>query len=138
MNIVEISNDFCLNYLSCMRRVASSLNITQSQVLCLSAIPFRGISQSNLAKKLSIDISTLSRNLNKLSDNDLINKKLSNTDKRSYKIKLTNKGDDLYKKFINSLSKEIQCIYAKLNMGEIDQIEEILNKLNWQLEILNR
>ena len=91
MNLVEISSNFCINYLAFIRRIGKKLNLTQSQALCLNAIPFNGISQSALARKLSIDISTLSRNLDKLLISNIINKQESSFDRRSFKILLTEK-----------------------------------------------
>ena len=75
MNLVELSNDFSLNYLACIRRTASEFKLSLSQSLCLQSIPFDGISQSQLAKKLSIDISTLSRNITHLISLDIVSKK---------------------------------------------------------------
>ena len=138
MNIIEISNSFCINYLSCIRRAATKLNITQAQALCINAIPFEGISQSDLARKLSVDISTLSRNLDKLIFLDAIYKTSSNIDKRSYKISLTNQGKALYQQFYNNIKEEVESIYHYLELSERDQLQEILNKLNWQLELINK
>ena len=138
MNIVEISNDFCLNYLGCIRRSAALVGITQSQALCLNSIPFNGISQSDLAKKLSIDISTLSRNLNKLIKLNLIFKNVSTMDQRSFKIKLTEKGERLYGQLLQNVKKELHQVYQQLSLSEAGHLEELLNKLNWQLELLNR
>ncbi len=138
MNIIEISNDFCFNYLSVIRRAASTINITQSQAFCLNAIPFDGIIQTDLAHKLSIDISTLSRNLNKLTNLNLIEKKSSPMDMRISKISLTSKGEKLYKKFIQLVTKELQTAYDDLDLSEKGHIEEILNKINWKLELYNK
>ena len=136
MNLIELTNDFCQNYFFCLRKIASKSKITQSQILCLNAIPFNGISQTNLAKKLSIDISTLSRNLNNLIKLELILKTLSNIDKRSYKIHLTEKGNELYKKTQDDLNCELNDIYKTLTIDEINQFSELLNKINWQFELL--
>ena len=138
MNIVEITNSFCFNYLSCIRRAANRLNITTAQILCLHAVPFKGISQSALAKKISIDISTLSRNLDKLILLDIVYKTSSNIDRRSYKISLTSQGEELYLQFNDIIKEEIETIYDKLELEEYDQMLEILNKLNWQLELINK
>jgi len=138
MNIIEITNSFCFNYLSCIRRSANKLNITTAQILCMYAIPFEGINQSDLAKKLSIDISTLSRNLDKLISLDIVYKTSSNLDRRSYKISLTSQGEKLYLEFNIIIKKEIESIYNKLELEEYDQLQEILNKLNWQLELINK
>ena len=138
MNIIEISNNFCLNYLSSLRRIATKLHLTQSQALCLQAIPYDGISQADLAKKLSIDISTLSRNLNKLIILNIIYKTSSLIDKRAFKISLTSKGKDLYAKFNTLVTDDLRSIYNELDVLETHQLHEILNKLNWKLELLNK
>tara|TARA_B100000029_G_C17192764_1_gene821304 strand:- start:163 stop:579 length:417 start_codon:yes stop_codon:yes gene_type:complete len=138
MNLVEISNNFCISYLACIRRIAAKLNLSLPQALCLNAIPFNGISQANLAKILAIDISTLSRNLEKLRLLGLISKTSSNIDKRSYKIGLTNQGEALYKQFNIFLIAELTPIYSEISLNDQDILEETLNKLNWQIELLNK
>ena len=138
MNIIEISNDFCLNYFASLRKVSSSLGITQAQALCICAIPFKGISQSNLSKRLSIDLSTLSRNLDNLNKQNIITKKLSIVDKRSYKINLTDKGTKLHQEFNYQIAEQLNACFSSLSIEENNQLEELLNKLNWQLELLNQ
>ena len=51
---------------------------------------------------------------------------------------LTDKGQKLFKKFNRILAEELGPIYSKLDLIENDHLEEILNKLNWQLELLNQ
>tara|TARA_B100000029_G_C17277693_1_gene852288 strand:- start:156 stop:572 length:417 start_codon:yes stop_codon:yes gene_type:complete len=138
MNIIELSNDFCQNYLACIRRASNILKVTHTQAICLQTIPFRGISQAELAKKLNIDISTLSRNLDKLIKLQLINKESSLSDKRSFNISLTENGQKLYNKFNAIISEELGKVYDMLELEERDQFETILNKINWQLELLNK
>ena len=138
MNIIEISNNFCFNYFSCLRKVSSSIGITQAQAVCIFAIPFAGISQSSLSKKLSIDLSTLSRNLDNLIKRNLVNKSLSMIDKRSYKIRLTNKGIELQKQFTAQISSQLSVCFNSLTVEESNQLEELLNKINWELELLNQ
>ena len=138
MNIIEISNNFCFNYFSCLRKASSSLGITQAQAACIFAIPFAGISQSSLSKKLSIDLSTLSRNLDNLIKRNLINKSLSMIDKRSYKIRLTNKGIQLQQQFNNQIISQLSECFDSLSDEENNQLEELLNKINWELELRNQ
>ena len=138
MNIIELSNDFCVSYFSSFRRTATSLGLTPAQALCICAIPFEGLSQSNLSRKLSIDLSTLSRNLDKLIKKNIIIKKISGLDKRSYKISLTNEGIELHRKFNFKISKELKRCFQSLTLEENNKLKEILNKLNWQFELLNQ
>jgi len=137
MNIIEQTNDFCINYLNCVKKVARSLWITQSQALCIQTIPFDGISQTDLAKRLSLDLSTLSRNLDKLIKIKLVEKIQFPLDKRSYKISLTNRGKKTYQELNKQINYYFQGIYKNLEIKEIDQMVDILNKINWEFNILD-
>ena len=138
MNIIELSNDFCVAYFSVFRKAANTLGLTQAQALCICSIPFEGLSQSELSKKLSIDVSTLSRNLDKLIVKNIIKKKMSGIDKRSYRINLTARGHELQKKINFAISIQLKECFQSISIEESNQFEEILNKLNWQLELLNQ
>ena len=78
MNLSEQSTDFFKNYLRLFRKNITQYNLTESQALCLISIPFNGISQTRLSHNLSLNISTVSRNLSHLIKVDLIIKKKSN------------------------------------------------------------
>ncbi|MAZ60834.1 MAG: hypothetical protein CMG50_01480 [Candidatus Marinimicrobia bacterium] len=135
MNLVEQSSDFFKNYLRCFKNSIKTFNLTQSQALCLISIPFDGTSQTNLSKRLAIKLSTLSRNLNHLIKMNLIIKEKSQSDVRSYIIKLTPKGQSLYKQVNDNINDSFYKIYSKINIEEKDLIVNILNKINWQFEL---
>tara|TARA_Y100000996_G_scaffold331796_1_gene268053 strand:- start:812 stop:1228 length:417 start_codon:yes stop_codon:yes gene_type:complete len=138
MNATEISLNFTLNFLAIIKNCAANLKLTQSQALCICSIPFDGISQADLSKKLSLDISTLSRNLDKLIQLDLISKQSSPLDRRSYKIKLTSEGSKVYMEFINLINSKIDIIFNQLSLENKENLENILNQLNWKLSIINK
>ena len=138
MNLTELSSIFCQNYLFCLRKASQDLKITLSQALCLITIPFDGISQSKLAKKLNLDISTLSRNLNNLIKIGIIKKENSDFDKRSYKISLTKSGHQKYKDLTEMVQNNLNTLFNSLDIHEKDQMVELLNKLNWKFELLNK
>ena len=135
MNLIEQSNEFLKNYLRCFRNSLIPFNLTQSQALCLLSIPFDGISQTSLSKKLALDLSTLSRNLNHLLKNNLILKTKSDADLRIYIIQLSPKGQNLYKKLNNNINNNFKNIYSNLDLKDINHVINVLNKLNWQFEL---
>jgi DNA-binding MarR family transcriptional regulator len=135
MNLIEQSNEFLKNYLRCFRNSLIPFNLTQSQALCLLSLPFDGISQTNLSKKLALDLSTLSRNLNHLLKNNLILKKKSNTDLRIYIIRLSPKGQNLYKQLNNNINTNFINIYSNLDLRDINHMINVLNKINWQFAL---
>jgi len=135
MNLVEQSNEFFKNYLRCFKSSLSAYNLTQSQALCLLTIPFDGISQTNLSKKLALDMSTLSRNLNHLLKNGLILKNKSQEDVRIFIVQLTPKGESLYKQLNIDINNNFKKIYSHLDLKEIHSIINVLKKINWQFDL---
>ena len=73
MNITEHLSDISLNYFSLVRKLASKFDLTLSQTLVLLYIPFDGITISDLSDKLGIDISTMTRNIQRIEKKGLIN-----------------------------------------------------------------
>ena len=137
MNLSEQSTDFFKNYLRLFRKNIKQYNLTESQALCLISIPFNGISQTRLSHNLSLNISTVSRNLSHLIKVDLIIKKKSNQDIRSYNISLSDKGKKIYTKINKSIDNHFYNIYTKLDLNEKDLLNDLLNKINWQFELQN-
>ena len=109
--------------------------MTQSQVLCIKSIPYDGISQINLSYKLSLDLSTVSRNLDKLKNMKIINKSKLKHDQRSSIITLTNKGKKIYKEIIVTFENDINQLILNIDHDDIDYLTEILNKINWEFEL---
>jgi len=137
MNLSEQSSDFFKNYLRLFRKNIKQYNLTESQALCLISIPFSGISQTRLSRNLSLNISTVSRNLSHLIKVDLIIKKKSNEDIRSYNISLSDKGKKIYTKINKSIDNHFYNICTKLDPNEKDLLIDLLNKINWQFELQN-
>ena len=137
MNLSEQSIDFFKNYLRLFRKNIKQYNLTESQALCLISIPFNGISQTRLSHNLSLNISTVSRNLSHLIKVDLIIKKKSNQDIRSYNISLSDQGKKIYTKINKSIDNHFYNIYTKLDLNEKDLLIDLLNKINWQFELQN-
>ena len=138
MNLVELLVELHINLLVPIKKAALKNSLTLSQTLCIISIPFDGISQSKLTKKLCLDLSTLTRNLDKLINNQIINKQLSQTDKRSYVITLTKKGCSIYKNIFNDINMELGNLYKDLQYEEIDTIINSLTKINWATIKINQ
>jgi len=138
MNFAEQSTDFCIKYFSYLRRISSKLDLTPSQSMCLFSIPVNGISQSDLAKKLSIDLSTLSRNIDKLIKMGLIKRGSSAYDKRLAIISLTDDGFSKYFKLNETLESELNIVFSKFDMDEQNKILEFFNKIIWNFELIEK
>ena len=133
MKLSELLIELHIHYLYPIRQVGTLNNITTSQLLCIIAIPYNGISQSDLARKLSLDISTLSRNLEKLVNKNIIIKKASTKDRRSSIIILTNEGKAIYEKLTLELEQNFNDIYNNLEFKDVEALTDAIQKINWEL-----
>ena len=133
MNLAELIINLHNNTLSPIRHIAKKYSLSDSQLLCITTIPSNGISQTKLAKLLSIDLSTLSRNLSKLIDMEILIKSNNQYDNRSYEILLTKKGENLYKKIFNSLENYLEIESFLIDFDEYELILDSIIKLNWLL-----
>ena len=82
MNLAEYLSDISLNYFSLLRRLSSKYDLTLSQSLLLLYVPYDGISVSDLSEKLGVDISTMTRNIQRIDKQGLIERKPNENDKR--------------------------------------------------------
>ena len=92
MNIPELLTNLTTHYNAIFRQYSSRLSLTAPQAFHLLSIPVDGISMSGLASKLGLDTSTLTRNIKKLENLDLVRRKQDRNDKRILAVYLTDKG----------------------------------------------
>ena len=133
MNFGELIIELYRNTLYELRKLAKSNQLTISQMLCILSIPIDGISQTNLAIKLSLDISTLSRNLDRLLDKEVIIKNYKTYDKRISTIYLTPQGSKLYQRLIDTLNNNLKKQISEPNVLELQTLIDSMSDFNWLL-----
>tara|TARA_B100000579_G_scaffold55795_2_gene39554 strand:- start:1483 stop:1911 length:429 start_codon:yes stop_codon:yes gene_type:complete len=134
MNLGELVTDLYSNLIFLIKKIAKQNNLSTSQFFCIYAIPSQGISQSDLAKILCLDISTLSRNLDKLIIKQIVKKQASALDKRKQKVFLTELGNEIYFSSLNDLNKSISILYNHPHeLEDIDSMLNAISQLNWLL-----
>ena len=133
MHIAENLSDISLHYFNLARQIASKFDLTLSQALVLLYIPFDGITISHLSHKLGVDISTMTRNIQRIEKKGFLERILNADDKRSVKLLLSSKGQ----KISTSLNEEIKNhIHEIINKYDIDKSQSINNNLetlSWDL-----
>ena len=134
MNLAELIADLYTNLLFIIKKIAKINDISSSQLLCIYAIPSEGITQSELAKILCLDLSTLSRNLDKLIIKNIVNKANSSSDNRKQNIFLTDDGEKLYIEILNDLNQALNALYHfSDNSDDFDTIINSISQFNWFL-----
>ena len=99
---------------------------------------FNGISNSELAKNLTLHVSTCSILVNKLIKKGLVEKTRSSTDERKIVLTITSKGKQLMAKAPKSPEGAIPSTLKKLNIEELEELNKVLTKFAKKMKVLNK
>tara|TARA_Y100001968_G_C19433172_1_gene758177 strand:+ start:770 stop:1192 length:423 start_codon:yes stop_codon:yes gene_type:complete len=138
MNISEHLSDISLNYFALLRKLSSKFDLTLSQALLLLYVPFDGITISDLSDKLGIDISTMTRNIQRIEKQGLIERRQNLSDKRSIKLNLSNRGKKIIGLLNNDINNNLSPIIRKYDIDKIEEIRSSLESLGWDLYLFRR
>ena len=136
MNIPELLTDLTIHYNALIRNAASQLNLTVSQAFHLLSIPHDGIPMSQLAHKLGLDASTLTRNIQKLEKMELIKRSQESYDKRVQKAVLTEKGEEMIELLDESLQEMNNTFMEQIDLDSQENITDILEKIVWAMDCI--
>ena len=133
MNYGEFISSFLIDLQRLFRLDISIKDITYSQVLAIISIPNDGVEMSELARKLGLDNSTITRLMMRLEDKGWVGRKQSKRDKRAIKVFLKTKGlilqQDIEKK-IESIGEKVK---AEIDDEKRESILEHLFTFQWGL-----
>lgn len=99
---------------------------------------FNGISNSELAKNLTIHVSTCSLLVNKLIKKNLIDKTRDPKDERKIVLTLTPKGKQLMYKAPKSPEGAIPSTLKKLDIEELEELNIVLTKFAKKMKVHNK
>ena len=136
MNISELLTDLTTHYNALIRNAASQLSLTASQTFHLLSIPHDGIPMSQLAHKLGLDTSTLTRNIQKLEKMGLIKRNQDSYDKRIQKAVLTEKGEEKVELLEESLQDMNHAFMEQIDLDSQENITDILEKIVWAMDCI--
>jgi len=136
MNITELLTDLASGTNAIIRSTASIFNLTASQAFHLLSIPFDGIPISDLALKLGLDNSTLTRNIQNLEKMELVKRQSDNYDKRIHHVILTQKGTVLLGLIEEQLEVQNANILEMIDLDNQEHLLSVLEKLSWALECM--
>ena len=133
MNMIENLSDISLHYFALIRKLSSKFELTLSQALVLLYIPFDGITISDLSQKLGVDISTMTRNIQRIERKQLINRTPNLNDKRSIKLLLSPRGQNIANNLNKEMAENLQKIIDKYDFDQSNQLNNNLESLGWDL-----
>ena len=138
MTIIENLSELSLQYFALLRQISSKYELTLSQSLILLSTPFDGITISELSDKLGIDISTMTRNIQRIEKKKLIQRNQNPDDKRSIKIELSKRGSTLAESINFEISNNIQKIINQYDLNISNQIKNNLENLSWDMYLFRK
>ena len=120
MNYGEFIASILIDLQRLFRLDITMKDMTYSQVLAIISIPDGGIEMSELARKLGLDNSTVTRLVVRLEKKDWVYREQSRTDKRAIKVFLKTKG----LKIQQDIEKKIESIGEKIKIQIDDEKRE--------------
>ena len=99
---------------------------------------FNGISNAELAKNLTIHVSTCSLLVNKLIKKNLIEKTRDPKDERKIVLTLSPKGKQLMAKAPKLPEGAIPSTLKKLNIEELEELNTVLTKFAKKMKVYNK
>ena len=131
MEFSELFTQLLIDLQSVYRKNNKDLPMSLSQVVLLSSIPADGITMSDLAARLGVDNSTLTRLIDILEENGLVQKKRNTNDRRSRLIYLSNIGEENVKLIELNTDRFVDEILKNTPGADRTIIKDSLNILHW-------
>ena len=138
MSITEHLSDVSLNYFALLRKLSSKFDLTLSQSLLLLYVPFDGVTISDLSDKLGVDISTMTRNIQRIEKIGLIERSKNLNDKRYIKLHLSNRGKKIIALLNDDITNNLSPILKKYDFEKIEKIKSSLESLGWDLYLFRK
>ena len=133
MEFSELFTQLLIDLQSVFRKNNKDLPISFSQAVILASIPSNGIAMSALAKRVGVDNSTLTRLIQIMEKNRLIQKKRDKNDRRSTVIYLSKTGE----KNVKLVEENVGQFTSKIlqNIPNVDRIalKDDLTSLHWAI-----
>tara|TARA_Y100001970_G_scaffold174010_1_gene212423 strand:+ start:1000 stop:1395 length:396 start_codon:yes stop_codon:yes gene_type:complete len=117
------------NFTSIVRSSAKKHEITLPQALLLFYVSINGTSMSELASKLGLDPSTVTRNIEKLEKRNFLYRQRATQDTRVINVYKSSQG--------HTISENIEKQTNQILSHEIKNktsIRELIQEINWKLE----
>tara|TARA_Y100000814_G_scaffold284908_1_gene252298 strand:- start:425 stop:820 length:396 start_codon:yes stop_codon:yes gene_type:complete len=117
------------NFIFLVRKMAKKQNLTLPQSLILLNISISGSSMGSLASLLGLDPSTITRNIEKLENRNLLYREKSLNDTRVIYVYKSAQG----KIIAENIENDVESMLLSA-IGKGVNIKESVQKINWSLE----
>ena len=115
MKYAELLTNLLIDLQSIFRENNKNLSLSFSQIIVISSIPEVGIDMTGLSQKLGVDNSTTTRLINVLLKNSLVVKSLSEKDRRSNILTLSDKGKKVRGEIENNIENASYKFFCNMD-----------------------
>ena len=133
MQYGEFISSFLIDLQRLFRLDISIKDITYSQILAIISISDDGIEMSELARKLGLDNSTITRLIVRLENKGWVRREKSKRDKRAIKVFLKTKGLTIQQDIENKIESIGEKIKVEIEDEKEESILENLYAFHWGL-----
>jgi DNA-binding MarR family transcriptional regulator len=131
MNYNEIFSVFLVDLQSFFRQKISYPGASYQQLIAILVIPDDGIEMNNLASKIGIKISTLTRLVNGLRSKKWVIKKQSTDDRRVVNVFLSEEGLEVQNYLVKRTNKLGGLVEENIVIANSQELIENLSTLHW-------
>ena len=133
MEFSELFTQLLIDLQSLYRKNNKDLPMSLSQVVLLSSISADGIKMSDLAARVGVDNSTLTRLIDILEKKNLVQKKRNANDRRSRLIYLSKLGEENIKFIELNTDRFVEDILKNTSNVDRTIFKDGLNSLHWAI-----
>tara|TARA_Y100001970_G_C14187261_1_gene833312 strand:- start:262 stop:684 length:423 start_codon:yes stop_codon:yes gene_type:complete len=133
MHYGEFITSFLIDLQRLFRLDITIKDMTYSQILAIISIPNNGVEMSELAKKLGLDNSTITRLIVRLENKGWVRREKSKRDKRAIKVFLKAKGLTIQQDIENKIESIGEKIKVEIEDEKEESILENLYAFHWGL-----
>ena len=133
MKYAELLTNLLIDLQSIFRENNKNLSLSFSQIIVISSIPEVGIDMTGLSQKLGVDNSTTTRLINVLLKNSLVVKSLSEKDRRSNILTLSDKGKKVRGEIENNIENASYKVFCNMGIKNKILTKDLLSSLHWSI-----
>lgn len=133
MQVAEALRGLAIQLQALIRAVARRQRLSPTQAQILLTTPVDGLPLSDLAQRLGLDASTITRVTGHMAAAGLVERRRSTTDRRVFLIAVTAKGRELRQLLQSRWEREVRALLDTLEPERKDRLGRDLEELSWLL-----
>lgn len=133
MRVAEVIRDLACQLQAFIRTLAGERNLSPTQAQVLFTITADGISMSDLARRLGLDPSTMSRIVAMMVAKGWLEQSPSADDRRVTLVALSADGADLHGQLEHDLQLRLDDALGDMDSDDLEKLKRPLEDLAWRL-----